>query len=558
MRVENVINFIKKHPEWFTVLGLGIIFYFIFFHNIGTYALMDSDETRYVSMARDMFNSGDYLTLYLNGNYFFEKPPLYFWLECFSFGLFNKVNEFTARFPVAMCGTLSAFLTYFIGKKVVSRKYGVISSLILATSLEFVILSKFAILDIVVSACVLFSVYSGIMTYFCKEQNKKYFWWLFYLFSGLAVMAKGIPGFVVPFGTMFFITISTKKFKEVFKPIYMLPGIFLFLLMVLPWHIIMFKIHDPLFFEEYIIKHHWHRFINSQDLGREEPFYFFILVFLWGFLPWIYSIIAAGIARLSYLKLGMLKSFSYEKLDTEHKFLFMNGIFFAFILLFFSASSTKLITYFLPIFMPAAFMLGHVWKNYIERDEYRKPINISVYIWGGICITAASIAIFTMFYLPYELNETIETIKWFSIILLGIFGILSIISVAYNKKVMVFALYVLLVVMLSAFGTRSLFKIDYRFGQNDLMQFAQYAKENNKKIMTFGFSEKYSLLYYAGENILYEQDGNYALLEEKLEDNDYVVVLKNNQMSETLQNIHFDEFEVIQTGVKYSLVRGEK
>lgn len=172
-------DFIKKHPEWFTILGLCIVFYFIFFHNIGAYALMDKDETRYVAMARDMFNTKDFLTLYLNGDYFFEKPPLYFWMECLSFGLFGKINEFTARFPVAVCGALCSFLVYFTGKKIVSRAFGVISALVLATSLEFVILSKFAILDIVVSTLICFSIYSGIMTYFCKENNKKYFWWLF-------------------------------------------------------------------------------------------------------------------------------------------------------------------------------------------------------------------------------------------------------------------------------------------------------------------------------------------------------------------------------------------
>ena len=112
MNFSKVINFVKKYAEIFTILGLAVLFYFIFFFNIGNYALMDVDETRYVSMARDMFNTKDFMTLYLNGEFFFEKPPLYFWLECFSFALFGKVNEFTARFPVALCGTLICFLTY--------------------------------------------------------------------------------------------------------------------------------------------------------------------------------------------------------------------------------------------------------------------------------------------------------------------------------------------------------------------------------------------------------------------------------------------------------------
>lgn len=222
MNLERSIDFIKKHADFFTVLGLCIICYFIFFHNIGNYALMDVDETRYVAMSRDMFHTKDFLTLYLNGDYFFEKPPLYFWGECLSFAIFGKVNEFTARFPVALYGTLSTLLVYFTGKKIVSRNYGIISALILATSLEFVILAKFAILDIVVSTCIGFSVMFGLLTQFVQDKNKKYFWWFFYIFSGLAVMAKGIPGFVVPFGTMFFVTLANKKFKEIFKPQYFL------------------------------------------------------------------------------------------------------------------------------------------------------------------------------------------------------------------------------------------------------------------------------------------------------------------------------------------------
>ena len=97
-----MMDFIKKHPELFTIFGLLCFCGMIFFYGIGSYALMDVDETRYVSMARDMFHSKDYMTLYLNGNYFFEKPPLYFWGEVLSFLGFGTVNEFTARVPVIL------------------------------------------------------------------------------------------------------------------------------------------------------------------------------------------------------------------------------------------------------------------------------------------------------------------------------------------------------------------------------------------------------------------------------------------------------------------------
>ena len=131
------MQLVVKKPDLITVLGLSLLFFFVFFHNIWAYPLMDADETRYVSMARDMFNNKEFLTLYLNGEYFFEKPPLYFWIECLSFWIFRCINEFSARFPVALLGSMGCFLVYFMGKKIVSRSYGIVSSIILATSIEY-------------------------------------------------------------------------------------------------------------------------------------------------------------------------------------------------------------------------------------------------------------------------------------------------------------------------------------------------------------------------------------------------------------------------------------
>lgn len=556
--MEKLINFIKRYDNWFIFIGLLILCYFVFFFNIGNYALMDVDETRYVSMARDMFHSKDFLTLYLNGEYFFEKPPLYFWGECLSFAIFGKINEFTARFPVALYGTLSTLLVYFTGKKIVSKRFGFISAVILATTLEFVMLAKFAILDIVVTTCVGFSVMFGFLTQFVEDKNKKYFWWLFYIFSGLAVMAKGIPGFVVPFAIMFFVTIANKTFKQVFRPQYILPGFLLFFLIVLPWHLIMFKIHDPLFFREYIIKHHLERFLNSNEINREQPFYFYIITVLWGLIPWVFSAIAVGIAKLK-----AFKKFAVEKLSDRHKFLLFNVIAFLVTMLFFSSSSTKLITYILPVYFFTAFIIGAVWENYIYENKYKKSINVSVYILGGICILAGIITCFSKFFLPAQMYADFLIIKWFCISLVLIFGISSILCAFKNCPKGVFACYALLVIITSAFGTKLFYNMDYEFGQNDLMQFAKYAKENNKKIVVLNNERKYSVLYYYGSPVdknikskvyfISQQDKEeMAKLGHILDDRDVVVVVREKQMPQVDKTLDFD---IILDGRKYSLVK---
>lgn len=556
--MEKTINFIKKHSDLFLFLGLLLICYFVFFFNIGNYALMDVDETRYVSMARDMFHSKDFLTLYLNGEYFFEKPPLYFWGECLSFAIFGKINEFTARFPVALYGTLSTLIVYFTGKKIVSRRFGFISAVILATTLEFVMLAKFAILDIVVTTCVGFSVMFGFLTQFVQDKNKKYFWWLFYIFSGLAVMAKGIPGFVVPFAVMFFVTIANKTFKQVFRPQYILPGFLLFFLIVVPWHLIMFKIHDPLFFREYIIKHHLERFLNSNEINREQPFYFYFITVLWGLIPWVFSAIAVGITKLK-----SFKKFAVENLSDRHKFLLFNVIAFVVTMLFFSSSSTKLITYILPVYFFTAFIMGALWESYVFDEKYKKPVNLSVYILGGICIFAGVVTCFAKYVLPSQVYSDLLIIKWFCISLVIIFGISSILCAVKNFRKGVFACYALLIIITSAFGTKLFYNMDYEFGQNDLMQFAKYAKENNKKIVVLNNERKYSVLYYYGSPVdkntksrvyFISQDDNeeMAKLGHILDDRDVVVVVREKQMPQVDKTLDFD---IILDGRKYSLVK---
>lgn len=555
--MEKFFDFIKKHGDLFTFLGLLIVCYFIFFFNIGNYPLMDVDETRYVSMARDMFHCKDFLTLYLNGEFFFEKPPLYFWGECLSFAIFGKVTEFTARFPVALYGTLSTLLLYFTGKKIVSRRFGVISALILATTLEFVILAKFAILDIVVTTCVGFSVMFGFLTQFVQDKNKKYMWWLFYIFSGLAVMAKGIPGFVVPFAVMFFVTIANKTFKQVFKPQYILPGFLLFFLIVLPWHLIMFKIHDPLFFHEYIIKHHIERFLNSNEINREQPFYFYILTVLWGLVPWIFSAIAVGITKLK-----SIKKFNVTELSNPQKYLLFNAIAFVVTMLFFSSSSTKLITYILPVYFFTACILGFVWEDYMFNKKYEKPINITVYILGGICILAGILTCFAKFVLPAQTYSDLLTIKWFCIILVLAFGISSILCAVKKHPKGVFACYVLFILITSAFGTKLFYNMDYKFGQNDLMRFAKYAHGNGKKVAVINDERKYSVVYYYGiptdmdsRNVLFitlNDKEEMKQLGHILDDKNIVAIIRKKQYQEIDKTLDFD---VILEGRKHLLVK---
>jgi len=553
--MQKVFDFVKKHDELFIIIGLAVVCYFVFIFNIGSYALMDVDETRYVSMARDMFNTKDFLTLYLNGEYFFEKPPLYFWGECLSFALFGKINEFSARFPGALYALLSVFLIYFAGKKTVSKSFGIISALVFATTLEFVMLAKFAILDIVVTTCIGFSVIFGFLTQFVQERNKKYFWWLFYLFSALAVMAKGIPGFVVPFAVMFFVTLFNRTFKEVFKPQYILVGFLLFLLIVLPWHIKMFEIHNPLFFNEYIMKHHINRFFSSDQIHRAQPFWFYFVTVLWGLVPWVFSGLAVLFAKIHDLR-SVISSGSeaIRNMTNEQKYFWFNVIAFIVTMLFFSVSKTKLITYILPVYFFTSAILGFVWDKYI-KGEFTKSINLSVYISSTIFLICAIAAMFAKFYLPKQLYEDIYTAQAFCVLTIGTFAVSSIVFAIKNKKVCLFASYVIFILVISAFGTRLFYNIDYKFGQNDLMEYAKWAKDNKQQVIVLNNGRKYSVYYYYGAKVYYiSLDNEQDRINEghKLFDRETVVIVRNKDLPE-LEKMY--KIYTVKDGRKFSMVR---
>ena len=562
LSIQKLKEIFNKNIEIITILVLGIIFYFIFFHGIGTYPLMDVDETRYVAMSRDMFNTKDFMTLYLNGEYFFEKPPLYFWQECLSFALWGKINEFTARFPVALLGFLFSFVVYFTSKIRINRSFGIFSSLILATSLEFIILSKYAILDIVLTFYIGLSLIAYFQTFFCQENHKKYYWWAFYLFSGLAVMAKGIPGFVIPVGTVFFCSIISKRFKETFKPIFFIPGVLLFSIVVLPWHIIMLNKYNPEFFNEYIIKHHLHRFLNTanNEIGRKEPFYYYFIVILWGFLPWVFSTAAVFIEKIINLKnikiIEKIKNFDFEKLDNTHKSLVLCWVTILLIFLFYSSSTTKLITYILPIYYPLALVAGHFWEDYVNKKSHEKSINTSVYIFGGICTIAGFLAIFSKYFLPEQLYNDILEAKWITIISVIVFGIGSILFAKYKKYIGVYVIYVVFMAVISGFATDEYFKIDYKFGQQDLIEFARYAQKNDYTISSFGMERKYSLIYYNDEFADFNTGMkiNIKLIKEDLKKKDNIVIIKNKDLKVIENKL---KYEIIKQGRRYSMLRGK-
>jgi 4-amino-4-deoxy-L-arabinose transferase-like glycosyltransferase len=108
MEIANSIN--KKQSNlYLTIIILSGIIFFIPF--LGRVHLFDWDEINFAESAREMIVTGNYHRVQINFQPFWEKPPLFFWLQAGSMKMFG-INEFAARFPNAIFGIIT-LVTFF-------------------------------------------------------------------------------------------------------------------------------------------------------------------------------------------------------------------------------------------------------------------------------------------------------------------------------------------------------------------------------------------------------------------------------------------------------------
>src|ERR1044071_3609588 len=93
----------------------------LFLPFLGQVHLFDWDEINFAECAREMLVSHDYLRVQIDFQPFWEKPPLFRWLQALSMNLFG-VNEYAARFPNAFTGIVTLIVLYYTGKRIVNER----------------------------------------------------------------------------------------------------------------------------------------------------------------------------------------------------------------------------------------------------------------------------------------------------------------------------------------------------------------------------------------------------------------------------------------------------
>jgi 4-amino-4-deoxy-L-arabinose transferase-like glycosyltransferase len=323
-----------------TILG-GFFFAFM----LGNRALSVPDEGRYVEIPREMVVTGDYLTPRLNGVKYFEKPVLFYWLEALSIKLFG-LHEFTLRLWPALLALLGCMSVAVAGARLFGRLTGILAASILATSILYYAMSRAIILDMPVTVMLTVALLSFLIgTHEPTGLKRRLYLWSFYALSAFAVLTKGLIGILIPgmiIGTWILLLGEWRLLKTLYIP----SGLFLFLLIVVPWHLLVNRA-NPEFFNFYFIHEHFVRYLTKVH-GRYQPFWFFVPIVLLGMFPWSAFLVQA-ISR-------SIPSSWRER--HEHRDALFLLLWVCLVFLFFSASDSKLIPYILPIFPPLAILIG--------------------------------------------------------------------------------------------------------------------------------------------------------------------------------------------------------
>ncbi|MBR2525090.1 glycosyltransferase family 39 protein [bacterium] len=558
-------KFRAEHPEICSVLFLAVLCGLFIFWGLDFYPLLDVDETRYAIMSRDLSQSKDWNVLLLNSLPFMEKPPLYFWLVAVSIKIFGSFSEFAVRFPIALISTIFVFATYYFGKTVLSRKFGLVSAIILLTSVFFLIFSHIAILDMILTTCISISLYCAFLSFRQKDIYKKYCWWFFWTFAGLGFLAKGILALAIPFTVMFLYCLFTKNLKELFKPINFIVGFVIFLLIIMPWHIIMYRDYGWSFVNEYFIKHHFARLLTSEYIGRKHGILYFIPVFIVAFMPWTFIFLSTipNVCKKLYEryketegKLILKIQAMFTAKDSEQEVLLFAALFFTVVFIVMSISSTKLPTYILPALPAAALITGYFWCTSENETSTLQTIKISTYIIAGIFILAALITSLAYVFLPQPIIEMVDSFKYSVLIGCAFVGIYLMLQLKTQKTLSIFSGYVIAMFFVITFAVTNLFSLLYAGGENELVLFSNYAKTQDTRLVTFDFAVKPSTKINYKEHIYFITDDNFEQLY-TLVNNKSVptfVIVKNSEVETKGYQDKLDKYlYLVQTGKKYSL-----
>ena len=380
------MNVQRTSPQTRTDVLLLVAFCgFLFFYGLGALGLLGADEPRYAQVAREMLERSDWVTPTLQGKPWLEKPVLYYWQAMLSFRL-GGITDQAARLPAAFDAALLIAAIYLFLRRF--RPGSELDGALITASCAGVVgFAHAAATDMPLAAAFAIALLAWYAWY---ESRRQIYLAAFYIFLALGTLAKG-PVAPALSAAIILLFVAVKRDWRAIPRTLWIPGIALYLAVMLPWYIAV-QLRNPEFFRVFILEHNLARF--SQDVyHHRQPFWFYLPVFLLALMPWTLVLILALAEHVRLIWSEGKEAFSRPE-DSWPLFL----LFWMLVpILFFSASQSKLPGYILPAVPAAALLVGEYLAE--RRGEEKRFSPLFAVAHGILCgllifaaLSAASVA----------------------------------------------------------------------------------------------------------------------------------------------------------------------
>ena len=188
------VNFNTTHRNLLLQSAIAIIAALLFIPFLGGVHLFDWDEINFAECAREMIVNHNYLNVQIDFKPFWEKPPLFIWMQVLSMKAFG-INEFAARFPNAVCGIITLLVIFNIGKKLFDERFGLWWVVVYAGSILPHFYFRSGIIDpwfnLLIFIAIWFFVQLNTNTGVISPGKRFLYAALWGSFTGLAILTKG-------------------------------------------------------------------------------------------------------------------------------------------------------------------------------------------------------------------------------------------------------------------------------------------------------------------------------------------------------------------------------
>ncbi len=332
-----------RPTAWLVIAGTFTV---LWFAGLDARRLHHPDEGRYAEIAREMQASGDWVTPRLDGLRYFEKPPLQYWLTAAAYAAFGR-DEWTARLPVAAFGWLAVLAVGYAGTRVAGASAGLFAAAILASTVWHTGVSRFLSLDGMLSGALAVALAAFLIAQAGTRSHAAQRGWMLgaWVAIAAAVLTKGPIGFAIPAGALALYTVATRDLA-VWRRLNLVAGLALAGAIIVPWFVVV-SLRNPGFAEFFFVHEHVARFLTTAH-QRDGAWWYFLPLLVLGLLPWT-ALLAWTPSAWARGPEPTPAGFAWVKFCLAWAL---------FVLVFFSASGSKLPAYILPMFPALALVLG--------------------------------------------------------------------------------------------------------------------------------------------------------------------------------------------------------